>query len=1579
MPDSSTASDAGGPPLHSNAFNFSGFLTGGVDPRTGTYTCSLTLGELRSNFLQGPSLPIRLFFNPLQTHDGGFGKGWSLALTRYDVPHGLLTLAGGERYQAKKTSSGLVLDELKLKTFKVLCRESGRFDVVHKSGLIEELEVYVGSELAVPKRIVSANGGAILFDYQSMGDVPALSAVRDATRALLSIERTPGQVVLTLYPGSECAASFTLKQAGDRVSAVQLPDGSAWILSSQAIGGAECLTEVISPLGAREQIRYEAAGHRLPCGAPQTTIPHVCTHTVFPGLQPAITTHYRFSPTNFLGYDDSDVHWRRDGDTLYQRSSDYLYSSVEMLMEGANVHRSIKRTYNKYHLLISQVTRCNQSVVSRTVDYHLEPGKPFTGQPAQFRLPKVQTLRYENRQTQAFREEVTTTLFDAWGNLLKHVAPNGVVTVSTFYPASGAEGCPADPLGFARFEKSRTVRAAADLAQAATTQLQFRYRQIGEPGKPGCDVVLSQQSFYEHTQAGAVLRLQTDLEYTEMVTDPQAYTVLHKYTVRQGGESCATHFEYLLDDTALQMQTIQLGFDETRQESSVSASVINGLKRSEQNEDQGRVDFTYDGLGRETSRTVAAGSEFESRNSSRFKQEKKGARILVTKLDTDAMGQHSKTRYDGLGRVIEVEEQDPEQDGDVVFREVYAAKYDVLGQMTGEKKIDWWLGQRQVFNTVFTYDDWGQVSSTVHPDGRRERRDFDPILRKETTWLEGMGKTVTVYNTFGKPDSIERFDTSNNSHGAQLYAYDGLGRCVEQTDPVGNRTTHAYDVFDRLTLSTLPDGSAVQTTYAGHSRQSLPVGITVAGHTLGRQVFDGLGRLTLSVVGGRTSRVGYEAGCSQPAWKQTPAGERIEYRYEAQLGGVVTQRQATGLLASYEYHPQLGELTRCVEQGRETRLTYDRAGRLKSETSLVGDDGKSVFYSYSLGGRLLRFVDVLGEPHTTGYDDAGRAQSFEHRALNATFSYNTLSQLVAIEARATQGQGSMTTRMAYDDFGREVSRTFQFGDGATQVLSSAYTQADKLTRKTLRHEQAVLRDEQFAYDSRGRLCLYQCTGTQRPCDAQGKEIIRQAYVFDALDNILTLETRFPGGSNLTTFEYSATDPTRLTVIRNSHKDYPAPVTLQYDDNGHLVLDEQGRRISYDALGRLVRVAGTDQQVIRDFHYDARDRLVELAQPSGATTRRYYRNDRSSNDLEGASSRTSLASNGLLLGLERRGTDAGIGLLAVDQQRSVLSETSGTQCSPFAYSPFGHRRVQAGSFSVPGFSGELLDPQSGLYLPGNGYRVYSPTLRRFLSPDNLSPFGAGGLNPYAYCAGDPINRVDPTGHFWGAILSGVVSFIGIAASVLTLGVATPLAMVGLAMGVVSGVTGATAAVLRTFDAESEAADILDWVSIGAGGGSVVAGVGAIGKATVHWGNRLGKAFSKGLSPKRPPSASGIGTKTGNAGSSVGEGFRGNGPWKIKLAEPKSISKQLRRAQQHEYDQFKNVIYHKGVDPAEAVRHMGDPNPKFLQHHSKAWKDLQGNRVNRVDMWEARLGGKDRVTYLVDDTDKLVTVLQVGGHT
>ncbi|WP_411740516.1 RHS repeat-associated core domain-containing protein [Pseudomonas sp. BF-B-30] len=92
--------------------------------------------------------------------------------------------------------------------------------------------------------------------------------------------------------------------------------------------------------------------------------------------------------------------------------------------------------------------------------------------------------------------------------------------------------------------------------------------------------------------------------------------------------------------------------------------------------------------------------------------------------------------------------------------------------------------------------------------------------------------------------------------------------------------------------------------------------------------------------------------------------------------------------------------------------------------------------------------------------------------------------------------------------------------------------------------------------------------------------------------------------------------------------------------------------------------------------------------------------------------------------------------------------------PITYSPYGHRHPENGWLSLLEFNGERPDPVTGHYLLGNGYRAFNPVLMRFNSSDSWSPFGDGGLNAYAYCAGDPINKHDPSGHMFGKITSGM---------------------------------------------------------------------------------------------------------------------------------------------------------------------------------------------------------------------------------
>jgi RHS repeat-associated protein len=165
-----------------------------------------------------------------------------------------------------------------------------------------------------------------------------------------------------------------------------------------------------------------------------------------------------------------------------------------------------------------------------------------------------------------------------------------------------------------------------------------------------------------------------------------------------------------------------------------------------------------------------------------------------------------------------------------------------------------------------------------------------------------------------------------------------------------------------------------------------------------------------------------------------------------------------------------------------------------------------------------------------------------------------------------------------------------------------------------------------------------------------------------------------------------------------------------------------------------------------YSYDPLDRLISQLQPDAPAHQRFYCKSRLSTETQGAIGYSIFQKDDLLLAQHKRQNNATEStLLATDLQRSVLRILNSDVQHPIAYSPYGHCRAESGLISLLGFNGERPDPVTGCYLLGNGYRAFNPVLMRFNSPDSFSPFGKGGLNGYAYCAGDPANRADPTGH------------------------------------------------------------------------------------------------------------------------------------------------------------------------------------------------------------------------------------------
>jgi len=180
-----------------------------------------------------------------------------------------------------------------------------------------------------------------------------------------------------------------------------------------------------------------------------------------------------------------------------------------------------------------------------------------------------------------------------------------------------------------------------------------------------------------------------------------------------------------------------------------------------------------------------------------------------------------------------------------------------------------------------------------------------------------------------------------------------------------------------------------------------------------------------------------------------------------------------------------------------------------------------------------------------------------------------------------------------------------------------------------------------------------------------------------------------------------------------------------------------------------------------YRYDPLDRLTSHSQSDEPAHQRFYCKSRLATEIQGELHRSIVQYDDQLLAQQaRQGDDRDTTLLSTDLQRSVLHRLQANQPPhPNVYTAYGHH-AQSGLPCLLGFNGERPEPVTGHYLLGNGYRAFNPVLMRFNSPDSLSPFGKGGINPYAYCLGDPINRYDQDGHHPLLIISRVKKLAGI---------------------------------------------------------------------------------------------------------------------------------------------------------------------------------------------------------------------------
>lgn len=1337
--------------LYSQVFNFGGPNQDGVDLRTGLYWRIIELYKSPNEARNCPSLQLSLRYNSLNAQDIGFGLGWKFNLSSYRRTSNTLILSTGEYFQIAEAGTSATVVDQKLKNFQFK-KKGSDYQIIHKNGRIEVLSHNNNKfNEAVPIELHAANGRSLQLAWAQVGGQTQLRTIQEGSQVLLQIEYTNSKAEIIRAPGTKETSTLTLIQNNAKLlDQLQLPlENSFWGFTYQKFGGITCLIKVKNPAGLIEEIQYNDKGNRVPNKGPYQSLPCVSQHTFRPGnSQPPIVTKYSYSNQNFLAY-SGVTDWNQGEDNLYRVTNAYQYSTSVHVVGG----RQTKYTYSKFHLLNGTQQQQGKTSITRDIGYHALNDISFHDQPATYQLPKnIQTTYLD--ASGISRTETSQYTFDDWGNIIQKIEPSGIRIDRTYFPASGEKSfCPADPHGFQQHIKSEKITPApratslSNFSQAPVRNIIYKY----------CDLPTVDKAIVGYyVTVHEIQRLEEDqnVVYTYMneKDKPDHHGRLQQQTVRLKGKYETKYIWKYLSLSANQLKkTMQITtYDHNTEQSDTTLSTNTGLALSHTDKYGVERHFQYDKIGRITLDMVSPGNKpYEAVMKNEYTVTEGASGYNIT--TTDFQGLQTRQHTDGLGRICRIERQD-DSDGMLgPFRIIEERKYNKLGQLIAVNNIDWLrVGDKiteQHSERKLEYDDWGYVNKMTDSSGAVVLSKTNPVSMTYIEGIQGEGQTKIEFNKFGAASQKLLLKSDGGEYTKVDYIYDGLGRLVGETDNSKSITEYRLDDFGRLIQTTCPDGRKVVIQYAAHSASALPVSTKVDDYTIGTQTFDGSCRITSQTLGTRTTSMSYKGNEPNPASIKTSQGDKFDLSYDPALEYAIVSVKSKDELDTYQYDQRSSALLSlrgsCVAELRE----YLPSGLLAKEKTQI--DRKKQFLTqstYSMAGKLKTYKDVHGQKLEIQYDQFGRPKQVVQGESRTTFAYtksNRLSESCCYDDGKKQ---SLKTSLKYDEFGREIERIIHTGKELLHHLGQTYNELNLLTNRTLKDGKGkLLSEESFEYDQQYRLIDYKFQGAQPMMDEAGQKIQRQQFSFDKFDNLVRIVNTFEDGSqNTRKHVYGAEDSTQLTKITNTHKKYAAEIALVYDQNGCLIRDEQGRKLNYDAKGRLSMVSDTKDKILSQYQYDASGKLV--CQKTGLVeTYLHYRG----NNLIAITSgdqKISLLSDGKTcwgqISTQKNGSSQ-IRLWATDNHGSVLAwfDTQKPEIiKQQQYMPYGY-----GTSDSLGFNGQWRDPITGWYHLGNGCRVYNPVLMRFHSPDQWSPFLSGEINPYAYCLSDPINHLDPTGH------------------------------------------------------------------------------------------------------------------------------------------------------------------------------------------------------------------------------------------
>ena len=470
---------------------------------------------------------------------------------------------------------------------------------------------------------------------------------------------------------------------------------------------------------------------------------------------------------------------------------------------------------------------------------------------------------------------------------------------------------------------------------------------------------------------------------------------------------------------------------------------------------------------------------------------------------------------------------------------------------------------------------------------------------------------------------------------------------------------------------------------------------------------------------------------------------------------------------------------------RYTEYQYDRRGQttgyaeLSQENEPTADEIKAhqIRYYYDSDGKLTRVT----YPTTKNGVQA------------LAYEYDQNGWLTKIKGEVQSGDGSTekTVRSyTYDSYGKvkEIKDYRDLLNSSDQAVKKVYTydSLDRVKEMTYTDLETgkVMESYQYSYDKSSNI-TEKTQVNNYPKEDADKVNETKVYTYDTLGRLIktvTTDHKKDDKTKVVTYTYDN--------VGNRLKEDDGTTTTSYTYNGLDQLKtstkekgtavEEVRQYDYDANGNQTDVKNTKTGENQTYVYDAENRLSQVSvtkdgntaviqqniyngegqriqKIDGDETINYYYQDgvvAYTTDANGEqNSQNLIGTDGNVLATERFQQNATQYYLYnkdIQGSTSSLVKEDGSADATYQYTDFGETTIQGDdqAKNEVSYTGGIYDQSTGLYYLNARY--YNPEDGRFMTEDS---YRGEIMNPetghlYVYCANNPVNYVDPSGHLFG---------------------------------------------------------------------------------------------------------------------------------------------------------------------------------------------------------------------------------------